>query len=448
MRKGIKKAVSACLGLLLIVSPIAGCGTNTGNTTQNSTTSQSSTSQSSTSTQPQQVTISAMIQSSWWVPGMDALSKAATEKTGISLDVQKVPEGVQGEQVIKTKIASGEPSDILFYQSGGFFKMLNPEANFVDLTNDPVASMISNDTLKSAYTQNAKLYGIPYSGMGITFAGIFYNKKVFSDLNLQIPKTWQDFLNACEKIKDAGKVPVYTSAKDAWTTQMFYFINWPNVVKKNPGIVDKINTNKIKFSEIPEYVENMNMYNTLNQKGYLNKDYLSATYDNGQKALTNGDAAMYPMYSFVMDQIGTNYPDKVNDIGAFAMPYDGDNIVSVLAAGGVYIPKAAKNIDAAKKWLQYYASGEGQSAYYTVGKGVPMYKDVKAGQLYPAFDDLAKYMDAGKSMTDIKSSLPVDIPDTEVTCQSTLAGKSALDASKTMDENFAKAMKTTKQPGW
>ena len=48
-------------------------------------------------------------------------------------------------------------------------------------------------------------YAVPTSGMGI---GIYYNKDIYKELGLEIPETWDKFIENCKKINDSGKNPV------------------------------------------------------------------------------------------------------------------------------------------------------------------------------------------------------------------------------------------------
>ena len=58
------------------------------------------------------------------------------------------------------------------------------------------------------------------------------------------------------------------------------------------------------------------------EAGYLNKDFASATYDDGLQMLADGKGAHYPMLTFAVGAIAATNPDQVNDIGFFALPGD------------------------------------------------------------------------------------------------------------------------------
>ncbi|GGD53700.1 ABC transporter substrate-binding protein [Paenibacillus nasutitermitis] len=58
--------------------------------------------------------------------------------------------------------------------------------------------------LDSVRAPDGKIYDIPADGVGVA---IFYNKEIFDKLNLQIPKTWVEFMDVQAKIKESGVTP-------------------------------------------------------------------------------------------------------------------------------------------------------------------------------------------------------------------------------------------------
>lgn len=396
----------------------------------------------------EKVTITGMVATSQWNPGMDAIVKAIANKTGVTLDIQKLPEGNQGEQVIKTKLAINDMTDLLFYHSGASLRLLSPERNFVDLSKESYTKSMF-DVLRAPLSPGGVTYGVPFTAYGINIGGIFYNKKVFKDLKLKVPQTWDEMLAVCEKIKAAGKIPVYYAMKDAWTTQLFHLESIPYVENSTPQFVDRLNSNKLKLADVPGYIQGLSRAKEICDKGFINEDYLSATYDNAQKALVNGDATMFPMGSWIMSQLETNYPDKIKDIGAFAMPAPkGQPWVTVWAGGGIYISKHSKNIAATKKWLAAYATPDIQAIYHKQYKVLPSFKGVEA-DLYPAFSDLVKYMDAKRSTLALEFQAVVGFNDLEkVTSDVIIGSRTAKEAAQYLDSEFEQAAKAKNIPGF
>ena len=67
-------------------------------------------------------------------------------------------------------------------------------------------------------TYDGKIYSIPTEK---SVAVMFYNKKIFKDNNVEVPTTYDDFLNVCETLKNNGVTPMTLSATDAWIPAQF-----------------------------------------------------------------------------------------------------------------------------------------------------------------------------------------------------------------------------------
>lgn len=395
-------------------------------------------------------TLTVLTVNNWWFKGHDAFAEALYQKLGIKLAVEKLPDE-QGVQVIRTRLAVNEVPDILLFYSGANMKQITPKEFFVDLSKEPWVNNLV-PVAKNVVSADGKIYGSPNNSMSM--GGVVYNKKIFNQLGLKIPTTWKEFLQNCEKIKAAGVVPVCYSCKENWTAQLLPLIGWYEIEKKHPDAAKLINSNKMKMADIPEYVSDFQKLSELKEKGYINKDYLAVTYDNAQKMIANGDAAMYLMGSWIVDTLSANYPDKINDLGGFALPSDDGkyNGVTVWASQAIYIPKEGKNITLAKKVLAYWASKEGQAAFFKVQKtnGTPSFKGVNVGDTYSIVKDFMKYMDKGQAAMALEAQIDISVTnDLPRICVDAIIGaKSPKKAAQAVDAALEKNAKDQKLPGW
>ncbi len=46
---------------------------------------------------------------------------------------------------------------------------------------------------------------------------MIYNKEIFAKYGIEVPKTWDELIAACDKLKAAGVAPFYATLKDNWT---------------------------------------------------------------------------------------------------------------------------------------------------------------------------------------------------------------------------------------
>ena len=135
-----------------------------------------------------------------------ALTDAYTAKhPNVTFDLTTRPDGQDGETILKTQLASGDIGDLFWYNSGSLLQALNPAQSMLPVTGSPWLSQIQESYLPTV-TVGGDVYGAPNEpAMG---GGILYNKKIFADLGLQVPKTWAEFVANNEKIKAAKITPV------------------------------------------------------------------------------------------------------------------------------------------------------------------------------------------------------------------------------------------------
>lgn len=399
----------------------------------------------------QKVTLSFLIDNQSALDGIKAVAAAAEKKLNIAITIDLRPGGAEGDNVVKTRLATGDMDDLSFYNSGSLFQALNPSQNFVDLTNEPYMTTVI-DSFKSTVSVNGRVYGIPAeAAMG---GGWLYNKKVYAQLGLKVPTTWAQLLANCETAKAAGKTAVIASYKDDWTSQLILLADYFNVQAKYPNFAADYTAHKATFAGTPIALRGFEKLQEIFKKGYMNKDFLATTYDQALKMLADGTGVHYPMLTFSLANLKAIAPDNVNDIGFFGQPGDtaGSNGVTVWMPAGIYVYKNGKNIDAAKKWVAYFVSKEGLATYMEKQKpsgpfaikGISLPADV-----LPAVKDMLPYFDSGRTAPALEFLSPIKGPNLPQICVEDGSGiKAPLDAAKEYDNDVEKQAKQLGLAGW
>jgi hypothetical protein len=120
-----------------------------------------------------------------------AFAKAYTAKhPNVTINVESRPGGTEGDNLVKTKLATGDMTDIFWYNAGSLLQALNPSDTLVDLTGEPFIANIA-DSFIPTVSQKGGIFGVP-SGTAMG-GGILYNKKIFADNGLTVPTTWAEF---------------------------------------------------------------------------------------------------------------------------------------------------------------------------------------------------------------------------------------------------------------
>jgi raffinose/stachyose/melibiose transport system substrate-binding protein len=366
------------------------------------------------------------------------------------------PGGSEGDNLVKTRLSTGDMAEVFIYNNGSLLQAIKPEQNLTPLDDQPWVGQIDELFAASSKGADGKIYGGPY---GTAFGGgVLYNIPVYKKLNLQIPKTWDEFMKNNEAIKKDGSAdPVEQTYGLTWTSQLFVLGDYHNVEAAVPNFAADYTANKAKYATTPEALAGFQHIQAVKDAGLLNKDFASAKLNDGIKAVATGKAAHYPQLGATANNIENVAPGKSNDVGFFALPGQdaGSNGMTVWpGTAAMYIPKTVEGdkLDAAKKFIQFAATKEGCDAN---SKGSPPQGPYlsKACQLPADVSQVAKdtqaYFESGKASPALEFKSPIKGPSLEQICIQ--VGTGQVDAKKgaeLYDQDVKKQAQQLGLPGW
>jgi len=366
-KKAIQTLVVAALTLSLL--SLAACGTPA--------TTAASSEASVAPTAKEAVTLDLMIDASY-VSGNDGFTNAlnkAQEISGMKLNISQYPAD-QLENVIRTKLATGNAGD-LFICAYGLNVM--PGDLYAPL-DGPWASKITSVTKPLCIrSSDGKLVKVPFSGQ--SNFGLIYNKAVLQKAGVQLPmKNFAEFTAACDAIVKTGVTPIYVPNKDNWTAQIFLLSSMTGFYANNMDITNNLAANKLKPQDVPQLVKFWENAASLVTKGYVNKDYMSGTQADGEKAVSDGTAAFMCMIDGSYGNIAKAYPDKIAGLGMTTTPlWDGEKDAMVLTnPSGMFIsvPAASKKIKEANDFINVMITEPVMKAFYDANPGAMPYENM------------------------------------------------------------------------
>jgi raffinose/stachyose/melibiose transport system substrate-binding protein len=375
---------------------------------------------------------------------------------GITVNTDTRPAGTDGDNIIKTRLATGDMSEVFQYNNGSLLQAIKPDQNLVALDDQPWATQLDDDFAASSKGTDGKLYGGP---IGTAFGGgVLYNIPVYKKLGLSVPTTWDQFMANSKKIKDAGGVdPVEQTYGETWTSQLFVLGDFANVEAAVPDFATKYTANQAGYANTPAALAGFSHIQDVKDAGYLNKDFASATLNDGMKAVATGAAAQYPQLGGSAANIENLAPGKTDDVGIFALPGDdpaSNNLTVWPGTAALYIPKSAEGdkLDAAKKFLAFAATQQGCDAAIS---GAPPQGPFlsKACTLPSTVSQVAKdtqaYFAAGHATPALEFKSPVKGPNLEQICIQVGTGQeTAAKAAALYDQDVKKQAQQLGLPGW
>lgn len=385
---------------------IAGCGGSGKSETQNSTESAEAGTSEAVTNKGEKQKVIWFTSATKYKAAYEAMASKLLEEENIEIEFQQVADD-QYHTMLKTKLATGDAPDIFEHNAPTEYTTINAQENCVDLTGEKwVERLVNPDILKD---KDGKIWAFPTESSECYF-GMYYNKDLIEQLGLtdeMNPKTYEDFLSLCQKIKEKGVTPIYFPDKDSSVMQCWVTSALPIVLaKENPDALSKIRVNEAKWTDYSEYKEVLETLTELYSKGYVNENHASATQDMWKEAVATGEAAMMYTGEWTITDMMSKYPDL--KMGSFAVPFGDQDATSIGAyVSSVYICKNGPNTDTALKVLECFSKPEYMNLYYQQLPGFPAFTDVDGGQVPECVQNIVdNYVKTNKYFIEMNGAIP------------------------------------------
>lgn len=301
-----------------------------------------------------------------WIKDIDReLAEEFEKETGIYVDFQLSPDD-QYQTIVKSKLNTGEGSDIFLSYSGAKLRDFNPEINMVDLSGEEWASRMKPWAIEGS-SYDGVLYGFNQCSIDGT-NGVLYQPAMFDEYGIDVPTNYEEFKEACRILDENGVLPIYEFVKDLWHAHYWMEGVAPKAALRDPDVLDKLNRNEIGFADVPEFVTALEQLKELADLGYLGENHMSNTYDKSYDAIASGEAAMIIIHSSYPNELQQSMPElNPDNFSMFPNPL-ADNTGITLTGGGTTrcINAGSDNIDAAKAYLDFMARPEIAQRLYDV----------------------------------------------------------------------------------
>jgi raffinose/stachyose/melibiose transport system substrate-binding protein len=280
---------------------------------------------------------------------------------------QQKNKGVTVNQVISTsqdylnsalqKVRDGSQGDALPAFRGSQFHSFAEAGVFTDLSNTKADTFYVPERL-DAGKSNGKQLGFPYQTLLLM---PLINEDLFDKANADIaPKNWDAFLNACDKLKSKGIVPISWPGGDLGNSAQLF-----NSMVLGDAPVDdmcaRINDGRLKVTD-DWFLKVLNKYKQLGK--YMQPSFTGTSYESSQQLFATGQAAMLATgtYSIAtvrslggMFPINMIFPKTGSKVAENTGVYNATFILGVNAA--------SKNQPAAYDWVQFLSEKENASYY-------------------------------------------------------------------------------------
>jgi len=215
---------------------------------------------------------------------------------------------------------------------------------------------------KESSTYNGKQYAAPtvyYSW------GLFYRKDLFQKAGIASePKTWDQLMDACKKLKAAGITPFAVGGRDAWTLAGWF--DYLDLRINGNAFHQKLMAGEVPYTDPRVKKVYTTWKQLLDDKDFIDNS-LSYDLDAAQPFLFQGKAAMMLMGTFIT---GGFPPNVKPNMSYFQFPIIDSNVPTAEdgPVESLHIPAKAKNKADAHTFLAFVETPE-QGAKLATGLG-------------------------------------------------------------------------------
>lgn len=381
----------------------------------------------------EEVTITIMTGNDRDTTGIEAVAAIAKEKYNINVEFENRVD----ESVLKTRLASGDATDIIDYNCGALLGALKPADYFLDLNAYPEIVDKLDEGYRECVTIDGATYGIPleFSNIGC----ILYWKPMYEELGLEIPKTWEEFLANCEVIKESGYNAILSADAKTSSTQLIFLADFYNVMAEDPTFAEEFEKGNAKYATNEAAIKSWEKYEDV--LPYIQDGHEACGLEEGYELFAAGECAHWIYLTSNLGSLWELYGEEVTDnIGAFALPgEDPENTgITTWQPDSLYINKDSDKLDACLKFFELYISEEGLDAYSSaiMPYGVAVIKGYETKNTYPAIEELQVYYDEGRTQSAQEFISAVKGPNCRSFTGGILAGLySAQEAAELYDED-------------
>lgn len=259
-------------------------------------------------------------------------------------------------------VASNETPDVFIVSPGPNLEVyVEPgvSAPLDDYLADGWKDTFTSDAVFSQMTYDGKIYAIP---LNIAAACAFYNTEMFEAAGVEVPKTWDEMLDACEKLEAAGYTPITISAGTAWCLSMVagYLCEMEGIdlAALEDGSASwedgKAESAAAKLVELSRYFQ---------------KTAAGDTNDVATANFYNEEAAILIQGSWAIAQINGSNPDFESKCGVFQFP----GVDRVIAkSDSLAMSSSTKYPEACIAFMKYFTDDTAQKYTAEIGGKIPV----------------------------------------------------------------------------
>lgn len=296
------------------------------------------------------------------------------DKTGNTVEDGSATSDEEWKAKVLTDYETGSEPDVLFFFSNADADPIIDAGKVVSIeeireTYPDYATNMKEAMLAAA--SDGKHYAVPSSGF---WENLFVNKTVLEDCGVDTPGTnytWDQFLEDCQTIKDAGYTPIACSLFEV-PHYWFEFCVMNNGSLDSQLTLPAVEADGSLDEAGQKWAAALNDMKELYDRGFFPENTTTATDAETVQLFGDGDAAFLIDGSWKVGYFTENYPDNLEDYAVAYVPAKGDRKATDAIGGismGYFISRKAYDDPARQKaavdFVEYLTSDDVLSRFVT-----------------------------------------------------------------------------------
>lgn len=348
--------LKAALALTMSAAMVSGCGGKAQTSTPSASTKPVAESKTADTSEDKfkGETLSILVSTNWMDNRYDETISRFEETYGVTVDLQTIPAEQYGD-ILQSKLTSGTATDIFWIQSNPFAiesVIVDPESYCIDFTGAAWENVIP-EARRASCKLGDTLYGMQLWHNSPEYVMV-YNKTLFTELGItETPGTYEELLQAAEKIAAKDIVPWRIPGADGWQHQLAFFQIGGLYEQKQPGLYEALNTNKATFADNKEMLEVLAQFKELSDKKYFGEDWIGTDSTNMVNDFADRKIAMAMANSSFVKQI-QDETATTDEFGLFLIPLgDNDTFPTSPAGPTMFGYKETKNEELVRTFFDF-----------------------------------------------------------------------------------------------
>lgn len=292
----------------------------------------------------------------FWSTQLQAVGDACAASAGVKIVERPYANAEQYKAFIQAGIASGAPPNMFTWWTGSTFNELVGTGQIAPLT-DVWAEMTGDKRFQPGAADLFKVDGVPY-GVPMVMARwvALYDKRVFKELGLDEPTTWDELMSDAEAIKASGKTPFLATTQEGWRGFIWF---QELMLRTNPEAYNGLSDGSVAYDSEPVRAA-FQMWADMAAKGYFSDPRSTEEVND----FVRGNGAIYLIGEWAVGLVtAAGFPAE--DLGVFIMPNAaGVEKPAVIVEGGPIVVSTAGAADeATMKALRCWVSNDGANAW-------------------------------------------------------------------------------------